>query len=616
MKIIIGILLVFFVTFSIGTAFGHGAGIEASPLIFTNDREVKVTVELLPADFYKSDQKMIKIDAYDHTNRETITNASFKVQIFNDNQLLLDEWFYTQDGNLILEVDPDVIVTNRNTIEISGEKNSFGLWEKTDTTPLIVTGPIFDEGGIYTFKINLDAQDEVGIISDVEFEVQVSVTNVKYYQEKVGEKDAEFRVKSYYDKVSNFEYDSKENVAKISFPFDFSETNISHTNVIHTEIMFAKNTLEFLSPNYSGTGNGIELFKSSIFIDDYSEEDNRIVHFVLLPDHVRHIKNQMKKMGEEMPNSIDLVLNKGKEIEFPLRTLTLSEEYQVDLSWDPKVIVPGEKVKFIYTFRDTTDLGPIRDSDYTFTILQDGKTIFSEDRFAKIGADFTDFTFTEEQTGLTIARFSNISGSGQQTEFAFVVGGQTETKTSSVPEWVKNNAGWWADGQIPDSEFINAMKYLIEIGLIKVDASSPEAIEEETIEEITEIPETTGVSLILLLEGYDTVTPEKRFVLDLLVFDAEMYPQASPTFNRNASYTVDGVNVEIELHNQEGLIHTFSGTTKDGFFRYEILARETTQDGTLWMINNLYTVNVTVSLDGQTTEKIHQFYGTSNYDRG
>ena len=52
------------------------------------------------------------------------------------------------------------------------------------------------------------------------------------------------------------------------------------------------------------------------------------------------------------------------------------------------------------------------------------------------------------------------------------------------------------------------------------------------------------------------------------------------------------------------------------FFRYQILARETTQDGTLWMINNLYTVNVSVSLDGQTTEKIHQFYGTSNYDRG
>ncbi len=172
MKIIIGILLAFFVTFSVGTAFGHGAGIEASPLVFTNDREIKVTVELLPSDFYKSDEKMIKIDAYDHTNRETITNASFKVEIFNDNQLLLDEWFYTQDGNLILQVDPDVIVTSRDSIEISGEKNNFGMWEKSDGAPLIITGPIFDKGGIYTFKIKLDAQDEIGIISDIE-EVEI-----------------------------------------------------------------------------------------------------------------------------------------------------------------------------------------------------------------------------------------------------------------------------------------------------------------------------------------------------------------------------------------------------------------------------------------------------------
>ena len=469
MKIILGILLAFVVTISVGTAFGHGAGIEASPLIFTNDREIKVTVELLPSDFYKSDQKMIKIDAYDHTNRETITNASFKVEIFNNDKLLLDEWFYADDGNLILKVDPDVVVTDRNSIEISGQKNNFGLWEKTDESSLIVTGPIFDEGGIFTFKITLDAQDEIGIISDVEFEVQVSVTDVSYHQEDVGAKETEFRVKSYYDKISNFEYDSKENIAKISLPFDFSESNISHTNVIHTEIMFAKNTLEFLSPNYFGTGNGIELFKSSIFIDDYSEEDNRIVHFVLLPDHLRHIKNQLKKIGDELPNSIDLVLTKGKEIEFPLRTLTLSEEYQVDLSWDPKVIIPGENVKFIYTFRDTTDLGPIRNSDYTMTILQDNKTIFSEDRFAKIGADFTDFTFSEEQIGLTVVRFSNISGSGQQTEFAFIVGGQTELKSSSVPEWVKNNAGWWADGQIPDSAFIDGIEYLIkDLSLIHI----------------------------------------------------------------------------------------------------------------------------------------------------
>ena len=178
-----------------------------------------------------------------------------------------------------------------------------------------------------------------------------------------------------------------------------------------------------------------------------------------------------------------------------------------------------------------------------------------------------------------------------------------------IPDWVRNTAGWWADDNIPDSDFINAIQYLVSIGLIEVKVSTP-----EPVEEIVEIKK--SIPLMLLVEGYDTVTPEKKFVLDVLVFDAEKYPQASPTFNRNAAYTVDGVSVNIELHNEEGQIHTFSGTTKDGFLRYEILARETSQDGTLWMINNLYTVDVSVSLDEENTGKIHQFYGIGNYDKG
>ncbi len=178
-----------------------------------------------------------------------------------------------------------------------------------------------------------------------------------------------------------------------------------------------------------------------------------------------------------------------------------------------------------------------------------------------------------------------------------------------IPDWVRNTAGWWADGYIPDSDFINAVQYLISVGLIEVKVSTP-----EIVEEIVEIEK--SIPLMLLVEGYDTVTPEKKFVLDVLVFNAEKYPQASPKFDRNASYTVDGVNVEIELHNEEGLIHTFSGTTNDGFLRYEILARETSQDGTLWMINNLYTVDVSVSLDGESTGKTHQFFGGANYDKG
>ena len=45
-------------------------------------------------------------------------------------------------------------------------------------------------------------------------------------------------------------------------------------------------------------------------------------------------------------------------------------------------------------------------------------------------------------------------------------------KSNSVPEWVKSNAGWWADGTISDGEFVNGIQHLIKSGLISVSTNS------------------------------------------------------------------------------------------------------------------------------------------------
>ena len=37
-----------------------------------------------------------------------------------------------------------------------------------------------------------------------------------------------------------------------------------------------------------------------------------------------------------------------------------------------------------------------------------------------------------------------------------------------VPTWVKNNAGWWAEGEIDDKTFVSGIQYLVKIGIIKV----------------------------------------------------------------------------------------------------------------------------------------------------
>jgi len=41
--------------------------------------------------------------------------------------------------------------------------------------------------------------------------------------------------------------------------------------------------------------------------------------------------------------------------------------------------------------------------------------------------------------------------------------------TKSVPDWIKNNANWWSENLIDDTDFINGLQYLIEHKIIKID---------------------------------------------------------------------------------------------------------------------------------------------------
>ena len=39
---------------------------------------------------------------------------------------------------------------------------------------------------------------------------------------------------------------------------------------------------------------------------------------------------------------------------------------------------------------------------------------------------------------------------------------------NSIPDWIKNNAGWWAEGSIDDSSFVQGIQFMIKEGLMRV----------------------------------------------------------------------------------------------------------------------------------------------------
>ena len=44
----------------------------------------------------------------------------------------------------------------------------------------------------------------------------------------------------------------------------------------------------------------------------------------------------------------------------------------------------------------------------------------------------------------------------------------TGVGASVIPDWIKNNAGWWANGQIPDSAFVSGSQWLISNGVMTI----------------------------------------------------------------------------------------------------------------------------------------------------
>ncbi|MBI3640367.1 MAG: hypothetical protein HY223_08645 [Thaumarchaeota archaeon] len=45
-------------------------------------------------------------------------------------------------------------------------------------------------------------------------------------------------------------------------------------------------------------------------------------------------------------------------------------------------------------------------------------------------------------------------------------------QSNQIPTWVKNNAGWWADGTISDSDFVSGIQYLVSEGIIHIKNST------------------------------------------------------------------------------------------------------------------------------------------------
>jgi|TARA_B100001971_G_scaffold214366_1_gene251355 uncharacterized protein YjbI with pentapeptide repeats/lysophospholipase L1-like esterase len=69
------------------------------------------------------------------------------------------------------------------------------------------------------------------------------------------------------------------------------------------------------------------------------------------------------------------------------------------------------------------------------------------------------------------------------------ISGTTET---TIPSWVKNTSGWWADNQISDDDFVNAIQYLIKVGIMTVSRTENVITDTSMVKPSSNILDTTS----------------------------------------------------------------------------------------------------------------------------
>jgi len=57
-----------------------------------------------------------------------------------------------------------------------------------------------------------------------------------------------------------------------------------------------------------------------------------------------------------------------------------------------------------------------------------------------------------------------------------------ENSTNTIPSWIKNNAEWWSTGKISDKDFLTGIEHLIENGIINVNAKTNSELLEKNLE--------------------------------------------------------------------------------------------------------------------------------------
>src|SRR5215217_5421507 len=261
-------------------------------------------------------QKLIfLIRTHNEKNNETIKDINYRIITKFKNETVFDQRFHAIDGlvsaNLISSKNSNTheIINNNQGKEEQAQLNISKnyLLEVSLDNPVTIKSKLLADGGLYDILVileksskglKLNADKKVNLFISIGKDFPFVITNSSNNNNN-NNNNLTLTVKTFYDGIIDFFYDQESSKISFKMPFTWNLKYVNQVVNLHEELIIPKSYIPLSTVSaFKATLNGMEIPRNTILIDDYTDQNNRIVHVVIVNFKLKEFTNEIIKNGD------------------------------------------------------------------------------------------------------------------------------------------------------------------------------------------------------------------------------------------------------------------------------------------------------------------------------
>jgi hypothetical protein len=382
----LAVLSIIAITFPNQKAFGDGLTSETFTATL-GDRNAELLVQVNPPILTDAtrDDAYILFRLYDANNNQTIQYTTFFVSVERGVgedavTVMPPTLFHTESGLLRLKVQPA-----EGDLQIFGTQEQFlNAWVADPGGTVNIQGPLFLQGGLYHFRVEIFGVDNIrNIFTDEnipEFDSWLSVGDV--FTEGIDYQGQSYNttIISYYDRVRDFNFDASNQQFAWSMPFDWNISRIEDTNIfVHEEVKIPKSLAGIGdASSFTATVNANPISGRMLAVDPFSSQQELTLHYLINKNDIINMASEIPGDTSEM--TFTLAPSTGQNGQTTGEILTDTGNLNVVLEWAPDQLNADTESTLTLNFSDGFSGERITDDvNYNLRVLDNnGSQVYSQ----------------------------------------------------------------------------------------------------------------------------------------------------------------------------------------------------------------------------------------------